>query len=134
MNREQIFREFEKIKLAFKRTDENFKNIDIHVGEHLRRLLALQKTVDEVYLNAMTRDRMWTALMEMIFKKGLFTKEEYDAEIDLLNKAIEKATAEDAEKRKPAEEAAAPEAVNTTEVVGGTITTLSDVPAIPVVP
>lgn len=132
MNREQIFREFEKIKLAFKRTDGNFQNVDIHVGEHLRRLLALQKTVDEVYLNAMTRDRMWTALMEMIYKKGLFTKEEYDAELDLLNKAIEKATAEDAEKRKQAEEAAAAEAAKTTEVAGGTITTLSDVPAIPV--
>lgn len=112
MNREEVFREFGKVRAAFTRTDQNFKNVDIHIGEHLRRLLKLERTVDELYMNAMTRDRMWTALMEMLYRKGVFTKEEFDAEIKLLNDAIEKAI-----KEQPAEPK---------------VTVLSDTPAIPV--
>lgn len=126
MNREEHHREHLKISAAFKRTDENFKNVDIHVGEQLRRLTKLQATVDELYLNAMTRDRMWTALMEMLFRKGVFTKEEYDAELELLNKAIEKAAKEEADRQA----AAAAEKEKEREAK---VTVLSDTPAIPVV-
>jgi hypothetical protein len=122
VNREEIHREFDRMRKAFHNIDGNFKNIDIHIGEHLRRMTKLQSTVDELYLNAMTRDRMWTALMELLYRKGTFTKEEYDTEINLLNEAIEKAVKEDEAKKKEAE-----------ELAKGKVTVLSEVPEIPVV-
>lgn len=130
MNREQIHQEFEKVRNAFKRVDGNFKNVDIHIGENIRRLLKMEKTVDEMYLNAMTRDRMWTCLMELVYRKGIFTKTEFDDEINLLNQAIEKAV--EAEKAKKAQ-AEVDASLAASADSSSKVTVVSDVPAIPVI-
>lgn len=108
MNREDIHRQFLKVREGFANTDQNFAK--------------LERIVDKTYMQSLTHVMMWDVLMGLLAERGIITKEQFDAALKALSDKTKAAMEADQKKRADAE-----------ELAKGKTTVLSDVPAIPVI-
>lgn len=96
-----------------------FTEHDNVINQLHRRLKEFEKGTDKIYMQSLTHVMMWDVLMDLLEKRGIVTKIQFDEALKELSEKT-KAAMEADEKRKAEE--AKPK-----------VTVLSDVPAIPVV-
>lgn len=94
----------------------SFSIHDAAINNLRNELRAMQKTIDRGYHYNLTHVMMWDVLMELLDKKGIVTKMQFDEALKALSEKTKAAM--EAEQKKQAETK---------------VTVLSDVPAIPVV-
>lgn len=99
-----------------------FQHHDQAINKLRAELRATQKTVDRAYSYSLTHVMMWDCLMELLNRKGVVTKIEFDEALKALSDKTKAAM--EADQKKQTEEA---------ELAKGKVTVVSDVPAIPVI-